>query len=953
MVITQASLCAQPTITQQPTNQMVALGGTMTLSVAASDPLAAYQWFKDNRFLLGATNSTLTVTNAGAANTGTYFVVATNGSGMVISVPALVAVGNPELLAWGNDQFGQLGDGFTVNNRTTPESIFANAITATAGNYYSLFITADGTLWAMGRGFNSTPTSVAGNVVAVAVGYTQPLFLKSDGTLWAIGSSTPISVASNVVAVAGGNYPESVFLKNNGTLWVVGSSTPISGVSNVVAVAGGNTQSLFLKSDGTVWAIGSSSPIGGVSNVVSIAAGGSQSLFVTSDGTLWAMGDNRFGELGDGTTTARFSPVPVIGGTNVVAIAAGYQHSLFLRSDGTLWASGNNGAGQLGNGTTANQSTPVLVATGTASLAGVYSGSSANHSLAIGQLPPPPPQAPFVAAQATMPVTATNGTLNGMVLPNDLPTSAWFEWGPLGSYTQTTAPVDVGAGSTVVRVNALISGLSSSSVYQCSLVASNSAGVATGAIQWFRVDNAPKVAAWGDNYYGQSQVPQNLTNVIAIAGGAASYSVALQSDGTIHGWGYDFIYGIPTSATNVVALGMGRAEGSLINLALRSDGTVAVWGDSGMTSGGLKNVVAVAVGDTQGLALKAGGQLVAWMIDSVYPNLGQGTVPSGLTNVVAIGGGAYHSLALMANGTVVAWGYNGDGETNVPPNATNVVAIAPGSYHNLVLRGDGTVVAWGSNDNGQSVVPPGLSNVVAIAAGGFHSMALKSDGTVVAWGGVGWAGAGQAIVPFGLSNVVTIAAGGFHSLALGGNVPPVANSQTNSGFMNQDLVIIPNVSDANNDALTGRVASLPMQGTLYQYSGGTRGPQITVPNTTITDSSFRVIFAPAPNNDGNPYTTFNLVANDGQADSVPATMTVNISKTPQNFTAQNLGSGLKIQFAGTPYSHYVLQMATNLTPPVVWQSILTNPADGSGNWSITITNTPAFPAGFYRATAGQ
>src|ERR1035441_2932217 len=168
VVITQTPLRAQPTVTQQPTNQVVALGGTMTLNVTASDPLAAYQSFQNNRLILGATNSTLTVTNAGAANTGAYFVVATNGSGMVISVPALVAVGNPELLAWGNDQFGKLGDGFTANNRTTPESIFANAITATAGSYYSLFITADGTLWAMGRGFNSTPTSVASNVVAVA-----------------------------------------------------------------------------------------------------------------------------------------------------------------------------------------------------------------------------------------------------------------------------------------------------------------------------------------------------------------------------------------------------------------------------------------------------------------------------------------------------------------------------------------------------------------------------------------------------------------------------------------------------------------------------------------------------------------------------------------------------------------------------------------------------------------
>jgi hypothetical protein len=42
-------------------------------------------------------------------------------------------------------------------------------------------------------------------------------------------------------------------------------------------------------------------------------------------------------------------------------------------------------------------------------------------------------------------------------------------------------------------------------------------------------------------------------------------------------------------------------------------------------------------------------------------------------------------------------------------------------------------------------------------------------------------------------------------------------------------------------------------------------------------------------------------------------------------------------------------MATNLTPPVNWQPVFTNPADANGNWSFTVTNLPDVPAGFYRA----
>ena len=44
------------------------------------------------------------------------------------------------------------------------------------------------------------------------------------------------------------------------------------------------------------------------------------------------------------------------------------------------------------------------------------------------------------------------------------------------------------------------------------------------------------VVAWGDNEYGQTNVPANLTNVKSIAGGAG-FSVALKNDGTLVEWG--------------------------------------------------------------------------------------------------------------------------------------------------------------------------------------------------------------------------------------------------------------------------------------------------------------------------------------------------------------------------------------------------------------------------------
>jgi sugar lactone lactonase YvrE len=88
----------------------------------------------------------------------------------------------------------------------------------------------------------------------------------------------------------------------------------------------------------------------------------------------------------------------------------------------------------------------------------------------------------------------------------------------------------------------------------------------------------------------------------------------------------------------------------------------------------------------------------------------------------------------------------------------------------------------------------------------------------------------------------------------------------------------------------------------------------------------------------------------GPGGSVTSSVAVlSVALPPGNFTAQASGTSMQIQFVGTPNYHYILQMATNLMPPVDWRSVLTNPADVNGNWSFNITNLSAIPAGFYRA----
>ena len=105
-----------------------------------------------------------------------------------------------------------------------------------------------------------------------------------------------------------------------------------AGSTGVMAIAAGEHHSLALKSDGTVWAWGRTATVNSatrarriaapvqvfITGVVAIAAGAGHSLALKSDGTVWAWGLNANGQLGDGTTMQRTTPVPVSGLTGRV-----------------------------------------------------------------------------------------------------------------------------------------------------------------------------------------------------------------------------------------------------------------------------------------------------------------------------------------------------------------------------------------------------------------------------------------------------------------------------------------------------------------------------------------------------------------------------------------------------------------------------------------------------------
>jgi len=354
----------------------------------------------------------------------------------------------------------------------------------------------------------------------------------------------------------------------------------------------------------------------------------------------------------------------------------------------------------------------------------------------------------------------------------------------------------------------------------------------------------PWLVSWGTYTNNPVVLPPVYLGYVSQSSGGRDFTVTLLTNGTVQAWGNEGLQtNVPANLTNVVAVAANASHA----LALRSDGSATNWG-AWLYGGanyavsvptGLGNLVGIAAGQNHDIALKSDGTVVVWGYTSTAWN----ATPSGLTGVRAVAAGHQHSVALLSNGTVTAWGANsplvGWYVTNVPPGLTNVTAIAAGEYHTLALKSDGSVVAWGAGTNiasgygtlfafGQSIVPPGLTNVIAIAAGGHNSMALRSDGSVVSWGLLGAA-------PQGLTQVSSIGAGDGHLLAErpGWETPLIYPAPTNQCVCPCSCSSFTNVA--------GGLSPTPSKSYQWQYNGANVAGASTTTYVTTNQGNYDVV----------------------------------------------------------------------------------------------------------------
>jgi len=321
-----------------------------------------------------------------------YFPHRVDGFGAVHSC---YVEGNGALSCWGNNDFGQLGDG-TTQRRSTPvrvSGLSSGVANVALGSYNSCILLISGAVKCWGRNeygqLGDGTTTLRNTPVSLFSSGISFISVGGHGT----GSQVCVVLNSGAVKCLGVNEFGQI---GDGTTISKNTPTSVTGLSSGgVSVGAGTAHSCALLSSGAIFCWGSNGngelgcgtancggstcscnfrcstndcslipkAVSGLSSgIASLHVGGSHSCVLLINGGVECWGDNAFGQLGDGTTNRRVSAASVSGlSGGVLSLALGGAHSCVVLSLGGVKCWGDNYRGKLGDWTSTTRTTPTDV----------------------------------------------------------------------------------------------------------------------------------------------------------------------------------------------------------------------------------------------------------------------------------------------------------------------------------------------------------------------------------------------------------------------------------------------------------------------------------------------------------------------------------------------------------------------------------------------------------------
>jgi alpha-tubulin suppressor-like RCC1 family protein len=256
------------------------------------------------------------------ALSGTLF-GSTNMPETIGGTSACIRLGNG-VDCWGDNSYGQLGDGTNTSHSTL-----------------------------------SLVVGLAGPTAAISLGYTHACALLTNGTVQCWGDNSYGQIG-------------------DGTTTNRNVATTVPGLSGITAVTAGFYRTCAIGSGGAMWCWGSSHGAGaigdgttsdrhvptavyGLTAAVEVVVGNGHTCARLSNGTVWCWGDNTHGAVGDGTTTNHTMPWHVPALTGVATIRVTEASTCALLTGGAVKCWGYNAVGAVGDGTTVDRTSPTQV----------------------------------------------------------------------------------------------------------------------------------------------------------------------------------------------------------------------------------------------------------------------------------------------------------------------------------------------------------------------------------------------------------------------------------------------------------------------------------------------------------------------------------------------------------------------------------------------------------------